>query len=224
MSEDVWKLTGYNRHPSVLRSFTTEVLPIVENSRPLKIATVPCATGIESIAIAIALDKTDTDFEIDGFDIDTAAVQAARTGRYILSSTGGQIIGDPTTDYDYQGSNFSHDDFLHYFDRGQLPTDGTILPKDRIISRLSFKETSIVDIPEDQYDALFCLNFLKYLTDPRFSPDLPNLSTVATALFNATKQVGALMVDPTSDKVPQINHALADAGYSKSGEGIYLKF
>lgn len=120
MAEEVWRITGFNRHPSIIKSLREQILPIIVNGKPLKVATVPCSTGIEALAIAIGLEKEGHNYCISGFDVDKKAIEAATQGKYFIDPTSGQIIGDPHSNYEYHWSNLTHDDRLRYFNESGL--------------------------------------------------------------------------------------------------------
>ncbi|MBL7054200.1 hypothetical protein ISS05_00410 [Candidatus Woesearchaeota archaeon] len=223
MAEKVWRITGFNRHPSLIESLKEEVLPIFANVIPLQVATVPCSTGIEALAIAIGLEKEGYKYNMSGFDTDREAIEAAKMGQYFICPTSGQIIGDPHSNYEYHWSNLTAEDRLRYF--RELGSNGKTMVESKpdIAKNLRFGVLGIQDIPPDSYDVIFCINFLKYLTDQRFSADLPTLEVVSKRLFQSNKSLGALIIDPTSDKVDSIREALITQGYSKLNEGTYLK-
>lgn len=223
MTEKVWRITGFNRHPSLIESLREEVLPIVANGIPLQVATVPCSTGVEALAIAIGLEKEGCKYVISGFDVDKNAINAANKGQYFVSPTSGQIIGDPHSNYEYQWSNLTTGDRLNYFRESVSNGKKIVEANPNITSNLRFNLLGIQDIPPDNYDIIFCLNFLKYLTDQRFSGGLPTLETTSNRLFQSNKSLGALLIDPTSDKVESIREALITQGYVRLNEGTYLK-
>ncbi|MDD9953926.1 MAG: hypothetical protein OXR66_06335 [Candidatus Woesearchaeota archaeon] len=223
MAEEVWRITGFNRHPSVIQSLRDEVLPIVATEVPLQIATVPCSTGAEALAIAIELEKERCDYSIEGFDVDERAIAAATDGRYFINSTSGQITGDPHSDHEYHWSNLASSDKAKFLRESGSNGSTMVHANARIATKLRFSLLGVQDIPRDSYDVVFCLNFLRYLTDSRFSPDLPSLEIVSKRLFCSNKSLGALLIDPTSDKVGQIRQSLTAQGYTRLREGTYLK-
>jgi chemotaxis methyl-accepting protein methylase len=224
MSEQVWRLTGYNRHPSLINTLTEEVLPIIGIDKKLDIATVPCSTGTEAISIAIALEKENCKYKISGFDVDEDGIRAARESTYLLNPRSGQIVGDLCSDYSYDWSNLSDYDRKNFFSEFESNGKIIITPNQEIRKNLEFELLGVQDIPKDSFDVVFCLNFLKYLTDDKFKNELPSLDDVSRQLYNSNKSLGALMVDPTSDKVIEINESLVGVGYSKIAKGTYLKY
>lgn len=223
MVENVWKLTGFNRHPSLVDKLREEVLPIFSYKDTLKVATVPCSTGAEALSVAIALDKERISYHISGFDVDEKAIVAARNSEYFVSASSEQIVGDPYSDYEYNWSNLSSEDRTRYFE--EKIVNGKILLSSRLDkSSFDFNLQGIEDIPNNAYDVIFCLNFLKYLTDEKFASNLPSLNFVVDRLFSSNRDIGALLIDPTSDKVEPIRNSLVSTGYSRLQNGVYLKF
>jgi chemotaxis methyl-accepting protein methylase len=222
MAENIWRLTGFNRHPSLIDKLRKDVLPIVSANRPLSVATIPCSTGAEALSITIALDKEKVDYHISGFDVDEKAILASRRSQYFISSSSGQIIGDPYSGYEYNWSNLSSDDRYRYFE--ELKVGGRILLSSKLDkSNFDFNLQGVEDVPNNTYNIIFCLNFLKYLTDERFSSNLPSLGFVTDKLFSSNKNIGALLIDPTSSKVKSIRDSLVSSGYLDSKDGFYLK-
>lgn len=81
--------TYFWREVDQLRALTCHVLPELaraSSARPIRIWSVPCATGEEPLSIAIALEEAGwfhrAPIEIHASDASTAAIDKARAGRY----------------------------------------------------------------------------------------------------------------------------------------------
>jgi chemotaxis protein methyltransferase CheR len=81
--------TYFWREIDQLRALTCHVLPELvraSSTRPIRIWSVPCATGEEPLSIAIALEEAGwfhrAPIEIHASDASTAAIDKARAGRY----------------------------------------------------------------------------------------------------------------------------------------------
>lgn len=81
--------TYFWREIDQMRALTCRVLPELVQSgakRPIRIWSVPCATGEEPLTIAMALEEAGwfgrVPIEIHGSDASTAAIDKARAGRY----------------------------------------------------------------------------------------------------------------------------------------------
>jgi chemotaxis protein methyltransferase CheR len=81
--------TYFWREIDQVRALACSVMPIVAKAaghRPIRIWSVPCATGEEPLTIAMALDQAGwfnrADIEIHASDASTAAIAKARAGRY----------------------------------------------------------------------------------------------------------------------------------------------
>lgn len=109
MKEDC-KITGYNRHPSIMDSLKEEVLPILKGSEPLQIATVPCSTGIEALTIAVELEKMKHKYSISGFDIDQDSIKAAINATYFFNPSNSKVTGDSCSGCEYRSSSFAYMD------------------------------------------------------------------------------------------------------------------
>jgi chemotaxis methyl-accepting protein methylase len=223
MVAHVERVTGFNRHPSLLEVLEDSVLPLFTGIDKLKIASVPCATGAESLAIAMQLEKSNIDYIIQGFDVDISAVNAARNGVYFVNQRNSQIEGDPSSGYTYNFSNLTNAMIDRIFDHCFVNERSAVKVKEEIASRLVFSENDILGASEDSYDIIFCCNFLKYTIDEQYSGLLPSLDTVTHTLCQATKDVGALMIEPKADKSACIQESLFSKGYMRVGQGAYLK-
>lgn len=223
MVEHVWKLTGFNRHPSLIQTVTSELLPLLEEGKPLEIATVPCATGVEALALAFELEKRGVDFSVSGFDVDGLAIETARNGEYILNPMSHQIVGDPRSGYSYQGSNLTSEMRQALFDELRGICGDRVILKPSFTRKAAYIILGIQELPLRDFDIILCLNFLKYFTDDRYSGNLPPLEVVSKRLHQANKFGGALLIDPNADKSQTVRESLASQGYLRMREGAYIK-
>lgn len=111
-----------------------------------------------------------------------------------------------------------------FFEEIALKKGAAIKPRRRIKSKLKFEKKGIEDMPENEYDIIFCLNFLEYTLWQKALGDFPSLDTVANTLFHSNKSQGALIIDPASDKRSPIREALTYQGYIRLTGGTYLRY
>ncbi|MCF6322770.1 MAG: chemotaxis protein [Gammaproteobacteria bacterium] len=120
-----------------------------ENSRMLKVLSVPCSTGEEPYTIAMALDKLAFPadrVQIDAIDISQASIDKAMTGVY-------------------RDNSFRSDDLTFqstYFNK----VEGGYRLKEKVRSRVNFRHGNLLkddfSLMKGCYDVVFCRNLLIY--------------------------------------------------------------
>lgn len=151
--------TYFYREEHQLRALSEEILPEIADRRgpgdKIRIWSQPCSTGEEAYSIAIWLlenwPMVDAyNIEIVGSDIDTAALEAARQGRYGARSVG--RLPDPV--------------LKAYFE--PLRRNGRQLIAD-LRESVHFTAANLVDAPsmaaQGLFDVIFCRNVLIYFDD-----------------------------------------------------------
>ncbi|UHC15124.1 protein-glutamate O-methyltransferase CheR [Methylobacterium currus] len=180
--------TYFNREEHQLHCLTGSLLPAVTAGRsrsdPIRIWSMPCATGEEPYSVAIWLLEhwatvDEWEIEIVGSDIDTRALAAAEAGRY-----GARALGrlPPAL-------------VSRYF----TAEEGTAgFPSWRILPELRgsvrFTRRNLVDaagmVQEGRFDIVFCRNVLIYFDDA-------SRKTAADSLFAALRPGGFLCLGHT---------------------------
>jgi len=186
--------TYFFREAHQLHCLTASLLGAVtagrDRSDPIRIWSMPCATGEEPYSLAIWLlehwPEVDCwEIEIVGSDIDTRALAAAEAGRYgarALARLPPDLVG-------------------RYF----TAEAGTAVPSWRILPELRgsvrFSRRNLVDGPgmaqEGRFDIVFCRNVLIYFDDA-------SRRIAADTLFSALRPGGFLCLGHTEsmDRIP----------------------
>ncbi len=148
--------TYFFRNRDQFSALSGAVLPerfrIQPPNRPLRILSAGCASGEEAYSIAILLSSPDANLEnrevvIHGFDINAAAVERARAGRYSTWSL--REASEEIRQRWFRGSG------------KEFVLDDTIR------RMVTFTEANLADgswlqTHPDQYDVIFCRNVLMY--------------------------------------------------------------
>ncbi|QRE73170.1 CheR family methyltransferase [Methylobacterium aquaticum] len=176
--------TYFNREEHQLRCLTGSLMAAVTAGRtrsdPIRIWSMPCATGEEPYSVALWLLEhwpavDDWEIEIVGSDIDTRALAAAETGRY-----GARALGrlPPAL-------------VSRYFTR-EDEASWRILPDLR--NSVRFSRHNLVDgtgmAQEGRFDIVFCRNVLIYFDDE-------SRKVAAANLFAALRPGGFLCLGHT---------------------------
>ncbi len=186
--------TYFFREAHQLHCLTASLMPAVAAGRdpadPIRIWSMPCATGEEPYSLAIWLlehwpEVDRWEIEIVGSDIDTRALAAAGAGRY-----GARALGRLPPDL-----------VARYF----TAEAGTAVPSWRILPELRdsvrFSRRNLVDGPgmaqEGRFDIVFCRNVLIYFDDA-------SRRLAANTLFSALRPGGFLCLGHTEsmDRIP----------------------
>jgi chemotaxis protein methyltransferase CheR len=151
--------TYFYREEHQLRALSSEILPEITAAHTpgdkIRIWSVPCSTGEEAYSIAIWLLENwrmvdAYNIEIVGSDIDAAALEAARVGRY----------GERSLE------RLSPEVLEAYFK--PLHRGGRQLISD-LLESLSFTQANLVDrdsvLAHGAFDVIFCRNVLIYFDD-----------------------------------------------------------
>ena len=146
--------TYFFRERGQLDEFRDRIVPQVvaaKKDRQLKVLSAPCSTGEEPYTLAMLLDEAPVDLsswrvEIVGFDIDTEAIEKARSAFYPHSAF-------RSTETRYRDKYFVAEGNGH-----------RIVSK--IASRVRFQSANILDLPRgpefEGFDIIFCRNMLIY--------------------------------------------------------------
>jgi len=152
------------------------------DGRPLRLASLPCSTGEEPYSMAMALldaGLSPAMFHVDGFDVSTRAIAAARTAIYGRNSFRGEDIG-------FRDRHFE-----------TVQTGFRVL--EAVRRQVSFAPGNLVDPVRSpilaRYDIIFCRNVLIYF-------DRPTQDVVIRTLFHALAADGILFVSASEAALP----------------------
>lgn len=152
---------------TVLGQQMEKLLANQNQAKPLRIASMPCSSGEEAYSIAIALLEhglSVEQFQVDAYDINESSVCQARRGVY----PGSAFRGDTQRLYDSYINR--HND--HY----EL--------SERVKKRVNFFHVNLLTLDSrslyQQYDGVFCRNFLRYLNS-KSRAEMANILRMALA-------------------------------------------
>ncbi len=135
-----------------LRTFVETIWQPGRHDQPLRILSVPCATGEEPYSIAMTLLEAGLsrgDFHIDGVDINSECLALARNGIFRPKSFRGTDLAFRST----------------YFSRNIEDKTFTLSPD--ILDTVTFSQANILSVsfPFERaaYDVIFCRNLLIYM-------------------------------------------------------------
>ncbi|MDB6036420.1 MAG: chemotaxis protein CheR [Verrucomicrobiales bacterium] len=187
--------TWFFRHPDAFTALKVIAAKHRTSSRPLRVLSVPCATGEEPYSIAMALTEAglcQTHFEIDGADISARALAIARTGVFGRNS--------------FRGSDLSWRE--NFFTRH----DSVYRLSPQVISSVAFHQWNLLTnkfaAGKDHYDVVFCRNVLIYF-------DLVTQNQVIVKLGELLAPNGTLFVGPAEPGL-LVRHGYASAGFPQA--------
>ncbi|WP_271408971.1 CheR family methyltransferase [Pseudomonas sp. Q1-7] len=171
--------TWFFRYPesfAALGRLAFERLPMLAGGRPLRILSLPCATGEEPFSIVMALLDAGLApglFQVDAVDISEQVLERARRGVY--------------------GRNSFRGDDLGFRERYFIPTgEGYALAR-QVAAKVRFLRGNLLDpgllAGEPAYDFVFCRNLLIYF-------DRPTQGAVLEVLKRLVQKEGALFIGP----------------------------
>ncbi|MCV4262904.1 CheR family methyltransferase [Pseudomonas capsici] len=170
--------TWFFRYPEsflTLGKLSSERLMALNNSRPLRILSLPCSTGEEPYSIAMALFDANIGaqhFKIDAIDISPLSIQKAVRGIYGKNS--------------FRGADVS------FRERFFKPVDDGYQIEDRVRARVNFQSGNLLDpalATQEPYDFVFCRNLVIYF-------DQPTQRHVFKVLKRLTREDGVLFIGP----------------------------
>jgi chemotaxis protein methyltransferase WspC len=167
-----------------LSRFAWQWLPFQPSDRPLRILSVPCATGEEPYSIVMGLLDTEfpaARFNVDALDVSARAIATAQEGIYRRNS--------------FRAADLSFRD--RYFE----PTDcGHRLADPLVRAKVRFRQGNLLDVlptgEDAEYDVVFCRNLLIYFdraTQDRAVHALARLLAPKGLLFVGPSETGLLM-------------------------------
>ncbi len=159
---------------SVLQEKALRCRTSLNSQSPFRVASMPCSSGEEAYSIAMALMDIGLQadqFVVDGFDINTEAIQKAHKADYGRVSFRGTMPDFSKPYFDETGAGF----------RLKLS----------VKQCASFHQVNLLELTQNievkPYDVIFCRNFLIYL-------DTPSRQKMADVLRASMKENGVLIV------------------------------
>ena len=122
-------------------------------ARPLKLLSLPCASGEEPASIAVTLSEaglSPSDFSIVAGELDEEALVKARSGRFARSAFRASLSNSP----------FTPDS------RWFVPQAQEFMLASALLARIDFRQMNILDkdlLAGEFFDVIFCRNLLIYL-------------------------------------------------------------
>jgi len=177
-------------HYKLLERLLPELIKI---DRPLQICSAAVSTGCEAYSIAMLLDfyiknGFKFDFEIDAFDVNSEAIETAKTGRYTSNA------------FRKDGS-----DWKHIYDSYFIQDDGDFHVSRNIVKKVRFFSHNIMNSLEKKYDIIFFKNALIYFS-------LKNRQIVINNLAEALFPGGFLFLGLS--EMSSVKHPLLVSVYS----------
>ncbi len=146
--------TWFFRDPDVFKTLLDHVHGVWHKAgtgRPLRVLTIPCATGEEAYSIAMTLldgGLSTEKYRIQAFDVSQHAVDAARRGIYGKNSFRGEPLG-------FRGRHFEE------------LSSGELRVGEAARASVSVEKGNLLDralqSSQSQFDVIFCRNVLIYL-------------------------------------------------------------
>jgi chemotaxis protein methyltransferase WspC len=165
-----------------------------QESRRLRVLSIPCARGEEAYSLAIALldaGLSAEHFTVEAVDISEAVLQQARTGVFRNSAFRTEMVGNPA----------------HYL----ATTESGFAVRPEVRRLVHFRQGNLLDSEllkdEPAFDAIFCRNLLIYLTQEAKETAVAKLSNLLTS-------EGLLFVGHAEALTILREHFVADADVS----------
>ena len=165
VEEIVVSETWFFRDEDMFRTLTRHVTSrrAARPSQPLRVLSIPCATGEEAYSVAIVLLEHGLgprDFEIHAIDVSSRALAAAARASYGRNSFRGNSV----------------DRWRHYFEAGSA---GELRPVQSVREAAVFRQGNVLDTgapwAASPFDVILCRNLLIYLDRESRSLALRNL-------------------------------------------------
>jgi chemotaxis protein methyltransferase WspC len=174
-----------------------------QESRRLRVLSIPCARGEEAYSLAIALldaGLSAEQFAVEAVDISEAVVQQARTGAFRSSAFRTEMVGNPA----------------HYL----ATTESGFEVRSQVRRLVHFQQGNLLDRDllkdEPAFDAIFCRNLLIYLTQEAKETAVVKLSSLLSS-------DGLLFVGHAEALTILREHFVADADVSSFAYGKSAK-